>query len=78
MAKELSNRIIYDDFLSKVVLTDDEKIILDMLIKRDSIIKISQTINMSDRNVSRIVKDLKQKYTNYRRLEMAKLGIFKS
>ena len=78
MTKELSNRVIYNDFLSKVILTDDEKIVLDMLIKKESIIKISQKINMSDRNVSRIVKDLKRKYADYKQLEMAKLGIFKS
>lgn len=78
MAKELSNKIIYDDFLSKVILTNDEKIILDMLIKKESIIKISQAISMSDRNVSRIIKDLKKKYEDYKQIEIAKLGVFKA
>ena len=78
MIKELSNKIIYDDFKSKIILTDDEIMILDMLIKKDSIVKISQELCMSDRNVSRIIREIKNKYNNYRKVEMAKLGIFVS
>lgn len=78
MSKELSNKIIYDDFISKVILTSDEKKVLDMLILKYSIIKISQEINMSDRNVSRIIKDIKEKYYMYKKIEMAKLDVFKS
>ena len=78
MVKELSNKIIYDDFKSKIILTDDEIIILDMLLKKDSIVKISQELCMSDRNVSRIIRELKNKYNAYRKVEVAKLGIFNS
>ena len=78
MVKELSNKIIYDDFKTKVVLTDDEAMILDMLLKKDSIVKISQNLCMSDRNVSRIIRELKNKYNDYRKVEIAKLGIFSS
>lgn len=78
MAKELSNKVIYEDFLSKVTLTNDERTILDMLIKKETIVKISQTLNMSDRSVSRVIRDLKQKYEDYRKLEIAKLGVFLS
>jgi len=76
MVKELSNKIIYDDFKSKVILTDDEAMILDMLLKKDSIVKISQVLCMSDRNVSRIIREIKNKYNSYKNVEMAKLGIF--
>lgn len=76
MTKELSNKIIYDDFKSKVVLTEDEEKILDMLILKYSIIKISNECNMSERNVSRIIKEIKTKYNDYKTIEMAKLGIF--
>lgn len=75
MIKELCNKIIYNDFLSKVVLTDEEKKILDMLLVRYTLVKISQEIGMSDRNVSRVVKSLKDKYEMYRKLEIAKLSI---
>ena len=75
MIKELCNKIIYNDFLDKVVLTDEEKRILDMLLLRYTLVKISQEIGMSDRNVSRIVKSLKDKYEMYKKLEIAKLNI---
>lgn len=76
MVKELSNKIIYEDFKSKVILTDDETKILDMLILKYSIIKISDECNMSERNVSRIIKEIKRKYGNYKTIELAKLGVF--
>ena len=75
MIKELCNKMIYNDFLSKVVLTDEEKKILDMLLVRYTLVKISQEIGMSDRNVSRVVKSLKDKYEMYKKLEIAKLSI---
>lgn len=75
MIKELCNKIIYNDFLDKVVLTDEEKRILDMLLLRYTLVKISQEIGMSDRNVSRVVKSLKDKYEMYKKLEIAKLNI---
>lgn len=78
MLKEVSNSVIYEDFKVKTVLTSDEKEVLDLLLKHESIVKISQTLNMSDRKVSRIIKDLKEKYQNYKKLELAKLYILLS
>lgn len=78
MIKELSNKIIFDDFVNKTILTSDELEILEMLIKKFSIVKISSELSMSDRNVSRIIKDLKIKYKNYKKLELAKNDIFNS
>lgn len=78
MIKELCNKIIYDDFISKVTLTEDEKQVLNLLIKKNSIVYISQKINTSDRTVARIVKDLKIKYKNYKKIEIAKYDIFSS
>lgn len=76
MIKELSNKIIYDDFISKTVLTDDELNILKCLLKKYSIVKITQELNMSDRTIFRIKKDIKEKYKNYKAIEIAKTGIF--
>ena len=76
MINELSNKIIFDDFKAKTILTDDEERILLMLIKKYSIIKISQEINASDRTVERIIKGLKMKYNNYKKIELAKYDIF--
>ena len=78
MIKELSNKIIYDDFVSKTILTEEELNILNMYIRKESIIKIADECNMSDRNVSRIIRDLKQKYSNYKNIEIAKYDIFNS
>lgn len=76
MVKELSNKIIYEDFKSKVILTEDEEKILNLLLKKYSIIKISDECGMSDRNVSRIISEIKKKYKDYRTIELAKLGVF--
>lgn len=75
MIKELSNKIIYDDFKSKVILTDDEVMVLNMLLLKYSITKISQKICMSDRNVARIIRSIKDKYIMYKKIEMTKLDI---
>lgn len=76
MIKELSNKIIFEDFKNKTILTEDEEKVLLMLVKKYSIIKISQEINVSDRTVERIIKTLKIKYNNYKKLELAKYDIF--
>ena len=78
MIKELSSKIIYEDFISKTFLTEDEKIVLDMFIVKESVVKIGQEINMSERNVSRIIKTLKKKYDNYKKIQIAMLDIFLS
>ena len=75
MAKELSNKIIYDDFVSKTILTEDEKKVLDMVLLKYSIVKISQEICMSERNVSRIIREIKDKYSNYKQIEITKMAI---
>lgn len=76
MLKELCNKVIYDDFIGKTILSDDEKNVLDMYLKRYSIVKISQEINMSERNVSRIIREVKDKYAKYKEMELAKCKIF--
>ena len=78
MIKELSSKIIYEDFINKTFLTEDEKIVLDMFIIKESVVKIGQEINMSERNVSRIIKTLKKKYDNYKKIQIAMLDIFLS
>lgn len=75
MIKEVSNKIIYNDFINKTTLTDDEKEVLDMLIQKYSIVKISQLTCMSERSVSRVIRSIKDKYIDYKKLELAKLNI---
>ena len=77
MKKELAINQIYDDFLSKVILTEVEKEVLDLYIKNNSIIAISSKTIQSTSTVSRIIADIKDKYKNYKKLELAKLELLK-
>lgn len=77
MKTELAVKQIYEDFISKVTLDNDEKQVLDMFLKNYSYIKIGDNIGMSDRNVGRVMRTIKQKYENYRKLEVSKLELFK-
>ena len=78
MKRELSISQIYNDFINKVLLTDEELKVLDMFIKNYSYVKIGNELGMSDRNVGRIVNALKQKYEIYKKLEVARIKIFMS
>ena len=75
MKKDLSNRQIYDDFVNKTILNDLEKEVLMMYVKDESIIQIADNISQSTSTVSRIIAQLKDKYDNYKRLEIIKLMI---
>ena len=75
MKKELAIKQIYNDFVDKVFLTDTEKEVLELYIKNESLVKIADTISQSISSVSRIVAELKDKYNNYKKLELSKLDI---
>lgn len=77
MKKELSIKQIYNDFTSKVILTDIENEVLEHYIKDDSIIKIAEIMCLSTSTISRIIAEIKEKYNNYKKLEISKLLIFK-
>ena len=77
MKKELSIKLIYDDFTNKVLLTESEKEVLLLYIKNNSIVRIAEETNQGTATVSRIIYELKDKYNKYKNLEIAKLEIFK-
>lgn len=77
MKKELASKAIYDDFLNKTILTDVEKEVLMRYIKNESIVKISDETKQSTSTVSRTIALLKEKYSNYKKLELEKLMILK-
>lgn len=77
MKKELSIKQIYDDFNNKTILNDLEKDVLIRYIKNESIVKIADELLISTATVSRIISDLKNKYANYKKLELAKLLLLK-
>jgi len=73
MIEKLKIKAIYDDFLRNVSLTDEQVKILDMLINKDSILKISLEIGVSERTVSYEIKKLKNLYKDYYNLQMSKI-----
>ena len=75
MKKGLCLKQIYDDFLNKTILNETEKEVLVRYIKNESIVKISTDLSISTATVSRIIADLKSKYNDYKRVEIAKLLI---
>lgn len=73
MKKELANKQIYDDFISKTILTDNEKDVLVRYIKNDSIVKMASDTKQGTTTISRTIASVKEKYINYKKLELAKL-----
>lgn len=76
--KDLSIKQIYDDVILKVTLDEDELKVLDMYIKNYSYVQMSIALNMSERNISRIVNRLKEKYDIYKNLEVSRLNMLLS
>ena len=75
MKKTLSLDIIYNDFITKVKLSEIEKEVLDGYLNNDSLVKISMDVSLSYSTVSRIISDLKMKYENYKKIELVKLTL---
>lgn len=78
MKKDLSIKQIYDNFILKVTLDEDEIKVLDMYIKNYSYVQMSLALNISERNISRIVNRLKEKYAIYKNLEVSRLNMLLS
>ena len=75
MKKELCIKQIYDDFTSKTILTEQENEVLLLYIRNYSILKIADNTMQSTATVSRLIADLKEKYKNYKKLELEKLKL---
>lgn len=75
MKKDLAIKQIFDDFTNKIMLSDNEKDVLQRYIKNDSIVKIANDTMQSTATISRIIANIKIKYDNYKKLEIAKLKL---
>ncbi len=75
MKQDLAIKQLYNDFIIKVTLTDNEKDILDRYIRGDTYINMSMETQQSYSNVSRTISDLKNKYEVYKELELMKLNL---
>lgn len=78
MKKELAIKQIFEDFANKTILTDNELDILVRYIKNNSIVKIANDTSQSTSSVSRTIAMLKDKYSDYKKLEIAKLILLQS
>jgi len=72
MIEKLKIRAIYDDFINNVSLTEEQIKILDMLIKRDSIVKISMEIGASQRTIGYEIRKLKDLFNKYYEAQLYK------
>ena len=71
--EKLRIKALYDDFTNKVQLTDEQKRILNMMLNRDTIIKISLEIGVSERTIKYEIKKIKDLYNNYLQMEISKM-----
>ena len=65
MVEKLKVKAIYNDFLRSVSLSDEQIKILDMVLNKESIIKISMEIGISQRTVSYEIKKIKDLFNQY-------------
>lgn len=73
MVEKLRVKAIYDDFIKNVTLTEEQIRILDMLINKETIVKISMEIGASQRTISYEIKKLKKLYNDYYNLQLTKM-----
>lgn len=72
MIEKLKIKAIYDDFLQNIHLTEEQIKILNMLINKDSIVKISMEIGISQRTVGYEIKKIKELYNKYYDMQLFK------
>ena len=72
MVEKLKIKDIYNDFIKNVSLTEEQIKILDMLINKESIVKISMEIGVSERTIGYEIKKLKGLFKDYCSLQLAK------
>lgn len=65
MVEKLKVKAIYDDFIRNVSLTDEQIRIINMLINKDTTVKIAMEIGVSPRTITYEIKKLKQLYQDY-------------
>lgn len=73
MVEKLKVKEIYNDFINSVSLTDEQIRILDMLIKKESIVKISMEIGASQRTIGYEIRKLKDLFDKYYRMQLYKV-----
>lgn len=65
MVEKLKIKVIYDDFIKSISLTEEQIKILNMYIKKDSTVKIAMEIGVSARTITYEIKKIKNLYQDY-------------
>ena len=73
MLDKLRIKAIYDDFLENVKLTEEQIKILNMLINKDTIVKIAMEIGASQRTINYEIKKIKNLWNDYYNLQMLRV-----
>ena len=73
MIEKLKIRAVYDDFIRNVKLTDEQIRILDMMINKDTIVKMSIEIGVSQRTIGYEVKKIKKLYEEYCQMHLFRM-----
>ena len=72
MVEKLKINAIYNDFLNSVKLSEEQVKILNMVMNKDSIVKISMEIGISQRTVSYEIKKIKDLFNKYYEMQLFK------
>lgn len=65
MGEKLKLKVIYEDFINNVRLTEEQIRILDMYLNKDTTVKIAMEIGVSPRTITYEIKKIKQLYQDY-------------
>ena len=77
MREKLRIKVIYNDFLENVNLSEEQKKILDMYIDRETRYKMSTVIGTSERTIGNEIIKLRKIYKDYCELQFSKTTILK-
>lgn len=65
MVEKLKLKVIYEDFINSVRLTEEQIRILEMYLNKDTTVKIAMEIGVSPRTITYEIKKIKQLYNDY-------------
>lgn len=77
MINKLKIEFIFQDFIKKVKLTDEQIKLLDMYRNKETRVKISNELGMSERTIGYELAEIKNLYKDYCDLEITKATILK-
>lgn len=77
MIEILKIKLIYDDFLDNVNLSEEQIKILNMMIKKETRYKISSEIGVSERTVAYEIQKIKKLYKDYCNVQLVKANLLK-